>query len=109
MQAGQLRHRITIQQRAQTVVDGDQVTTWTDVWTCSAAIEPISGREYFSAASISADVSHRIRIRYTSAFAPLPNMQIVYGSRTFDIQTVMNVEERNHELHLMTKERVLNG
>jgi len=69
-----------------------------------ASIEPISGREYFSAQTTQADVTHRINLRYVAGVKP--KMRVKYGSRIFDILSVSNVDERNRELQLMCRESI---
>ncbi len=105
MNIGKLRHRVTIQQQAQTRDEyGGVVTTWqtfADRW---AAIEPLSGRELFAAQQLANTVSIRVRLRYLAGVTPA--MRVLYGTRTFSIQAVINVEERNEELQLLCEEVV---
>jgi len=105
IRAGELRHRVTIQQKSVTRnTFGEEIVTWQDVATVWAAIEPLRGREFFESQQVNAEVTTRIRIRYRPGITP--TMRVVYGSRIFDIQAVINVEERNRELHLMCREEV---
>jgi SPP1 family predicted phage head-tail adaptor len=97
------RHRVTLQQRA-TVVDNEGFATeqWQDWVTVWAAVEPIRGREYFAAAAVNAQNDVRIRIRYRPGVTP--DMRVVYGQRVFDIQSVIDVDERHREIQLMCRE-----
>ena len=105
MRIGKLRHRITIERVVETQdADGAVIETWSTYATIQASIEPISGREYFAAQSTQADVTHRIGIRYLSGI--VPKMRVKYGSRIFDILSVINVNERNRELQLMCRESI---
>lgn len=105
MKAGELRHRVRIQQLVTGRDDtGGFSETWADVATVWAAIEPIRGREYFEAQQVNAEVSHRIKCRYRSGI--LPVMRAVFGVRIFRIEAVINVDERNRELQLMCIEAV---
>jgi len=101
---GDLRHRITIQQPIEIRNEVGEViqSAWQDFTTVWAAIEPLRGREYFDAQQINAEVTSRIRIRYRPGIKP--KMRVVYGERIFDIQSVIDVEERHKEIHLMCKE-----
>lgn len=107
MRAGELRHRVTIQylppedQRARDPF-GSVIEEWIDYATVWAAVEPLSGREYFSAQQMNAEVTTNIRIRYLSGVTP--SMRVKWGERLYNIQSVINVRERNRELHLMCKE-----
>src|SRR5512143_2305375 len=71
MRIGKLRHRVTIEQVAETQdADGAGLETWSTYATVQASIEPISGREYFAAQSTQADVTHRIVLRYMAGIVP---------------------------------------
>lgn len=66
MQAGKLRHRVTIQKNTpvKDYDSGDWVDNWSDVATVWAAIEPLSAREFIAAQSTQSKVTARIVIRY---------------------------------------------
>jgi SPP1 family predicted phage head-tail adaptor len=83
---------------------GQQLDSWTEVGKEWVSIRPVTGREYFNASGERAEVTHRIRMVYGRTFAPKD--RIVYGSRIFDIKSVINIEERNRELELMVTEHV---
>jgi SPP1 family predicted phage head-tail adaptor len=102
---GKLRHRITIEQAAENQEpDGSVIEMWSIYATAQASIEPVSGREYFVAQSTQADLNHRISLRYVPGITP--KMRVNYGSRIFDILSVINVNERNRELQLMCRESI---
>ncbi len=108
MRAGQLRHKIKIQQKTTTKdSEGIPFETWTDFAAVWAAIEPLQGREFFSAQAVNAQVTTRIRIRYQAGISP--TMRVSYGTRVFDIQAVIDVEERHRELQLMCQEVIAGG
>jgi SPP1 family predicted phage head-tail adaptor len=69
-----------------------------------ASIEPISGREYFNASGERAEVTHQVLIRAGVAY--VPRDRIVYGSRIFNVRSVMNLEERGRHMRLMVTEHV---
>ena len=105
MEAGKLRHRVTIKQKSTTRdAAGGEVVAWTTFATVWGSVEPMRGQEYLEANRVGAQVDTRIRIRYASGV--LPSMQAVYGSHTYDILSVINVEERNIEMQLMCKEKL---
>jgi SPP1 family predicted phage head-tail adaptor len=102
---GRLRHRIAIEQVAETQdPDGSVIESWSTYAIAQASIEPISGREYFAAQTTQADVTHRISLRYLTGVTP--KMRVKYGSRIFDILSVINTRERSVELQLMCREFV---
>jgi SPP1 family predicted phage head-tail adaptor len=103
MRAGLMRHRITIEAPTETQgPDGSFVRTWNAFLSAWASIEPLTGREYFAAQREQADVSHRIRMRYMDGITH--KMRVSIGSRIFEIESVINVGERNCELILMCRE-----
>lgn len=103
MQAGKLRHRVTIQQ--PTVARNgfnEAVTTWSNVVTVWASVEPLSGREFFAAEHVQSEITHRVRLRYRSGI--VPTMRVVFGSRHLVIESVINYAERGTDLQLMCRE-----
>ena len=101
--AGRLDKRVTLQS-ATSARDGhgQPIATWTTVATVWAAVEPIRGREYFSAQQVSAETTHRVTIRWRSGVSP--QWRVVFGDRTFRIESVINPRERNERLELMCVE-----
>lgn len=107
MFAGLLRHRVTIQRYTTTQNDyGEEVETWADLASRWAAVEPLSGREYFDAQQVASDVSIRVRMRSDSVTDALTAMdRIIHKSRTLEIVSPpINVNERGREIHLMCRE-----
>lgn len=100
------RHKIVIQKYVEiadkygTPIGAD----WQDVMTVWASIEPLRGREYVEAQNTKAELTTRIRMRYRPGITP--GMRVVYQGRTFDIQSVINVNEQNYHLELMCIEKV---
>lgn len=104
---GKMRHRITFQQFSGTLDDfGDPLQAdddnWVDVATTWAAIDPISGREFYAAEQSQSEVSHKIRCRYRTGLDTA--MRITYGKRRFKIISLIDWEERHESLLLMCKE-----
>jgi SPP1 family predicted phage head-tail adaptor len=105
MKAGQLRHYITVQQVTETQdTFGQGIESWTTWKQVYAAVEPMVGREYFASAQTLSKVTHRIRIRHLSGLTT--KHRISWDGRIFDIESVINVMERERELVLMCVERV---
>ncbi len=103
MRAGRLRHRVTIQEKTVTQdTFGAEVITWSDVITLWAGVEPLRGREFDELRRTGAEVTTRIVTRYKSGV--LPEMRATYNSHTYDILSVINLEERDREVHLMCRE-----
>jgi SPP1 family predicted phage head-tail adaptor len=66
MQAGKLRHRVTIQRPVETKASfGEVRTTWETVWeNVPAAIENLRGNKFFAAQQINPNVTTEITIRH---------------------------------------------
>lgn len=106
MNAGELRHSITIEQAVETQDGyGAPAVTWTPFAAQRRAkVEPLSGREYFAAQAMQATIDTKITLRYLAGVTP--KMRVTYAGRVFDIDTPINVDERNRWLILMCTERV---
>ena len=103
-QRGAMRHRVKLQSSTLAAdAAGGNVQTWADVATIWAAITPLSGQESFTAQQFAAKVSHWVLIPYRSGVTA--QMRLLYGARAFNIQSVVNVDERNHVLKLLCEER----
>jgi len=103
MQAGSLRHRIEIQHRTEASDGiGGKTTTWTRYCYARAGIWPLKASEALEAMRLEHRITHRIRIRYISGIEA--SMRIKFGTRYFDIVSIINREERNKELDLMATE-----
>ncbi len=113
LRAGDLRRRITIQQRSASIdAVGGQSINWSDVATVWASIEPSGGRELMSAQKMSIDNPATITIRWQSSFADpkaVAAMRVTYGSRIFNIHSAVNQEERNRVLVLIASEGLNDG
>ncbi len=105
MHAGRLNRRITLQRKTgATDSYGAEIATWTDVATVWAAIEPLSGREFFASRQINAELTTRIVIRYLAGVVPA--MRIVHGAKLYDILSVIDPRDAHVELQLMCTEKV---
>ena len=99
MDIGRMKHRITFQ-----VQDLEQEETWNDILSTWANINPISGKEYYSAETINSDLTHKIRLRYRKGITP--DMRVIYNDRIFYIISVINEYEKNTMLQLMCRELI---
>jgi len=105
MEAGVLRNRITIQKKSVTRNSyGEEVITWVTHCQAWAQMEPLSGREFLEARQIQAEGMVRFTLRYQAGIEP--EMRVLFGTRTFNIQAVIHVEERGREIQLMCVEQL---
>jgi SPP1 family predicted phage head-tail adaptor len=108
MHAGTLRHRITLQTRTASADSfGQPIETWSTLATVWASVNPLRGREFFTARQEHTDIDHRIICRANADMTTVH--RVLWGSRIFDVQAVIRPEERPIELHLMAKERLGDG
>lgn len=90
MKAGELRHRVTIQEYVADRDDfGGEVKIWVDLATVWAAIEPAGGDEGFQTAADQnlARRQTKIRIRQRDGLDQA-KLRLVFGERIFDVQAV---------------------
>jgi SPP1 family predicted phage head-tail adaptor len=86
-------------------------TTWKDVEEVWAGIEPLSGREFFSAAQTQNETTVRIVIRYYHGLDVTWRVRDIGSSPelTYTIDAVINENVRNRMLMLMCKEGPQSG
>lgn len=108
MRPGKMRHRVALQRYTATQNShGEEAKTYTALDTVWASVEPLTGKELLSAQQTESSIDLRVRVRYSSTISTLrPKDRVVFGSRTFEILSVINPGERNAQLELMCKERV---
>lgn len=105
MRIGALRHKIAIKYLDPDAGEdeyGDPKPEWVTVYSPWASIEPLRGRELFTAQQAASEVTSRIRIRYREGITS--DMIVVHGGATYQILYIINPDVRNKELHLMVKE-----
>lgn len=103
MRAGQLRHRVEIQKpEEEQSASGEMEVTWhTSNWSW-ADIRPLSGREYFAAEQVNADITHEIIMRHDPTLTV--KHRIRHGLRVFELNAILNEGERDRMLRIMAKE-----
>ena len=103
MQSGKLRHRIELKSAAKTLDSyGQQTEVWTTYATVWAQIKPLAGRELETAKQISEKIDYEIRIRYNATVTS--EHRAYFGTRIFEITSVINIDERNKETLLYCTE-----
>lgn len=100
---GEMRHRITFQKPLETP-DGHKGHTvkWQDLITVWASVESLSGREYFYAHQIKAEVTHRVKTRYRTDITV--KMRIKHRERMLGIESIIDLKERRETLEILCKE-----
>lgn len=102
MKAGQLDQRVTVE-RNTTTTDGwgGVTTTWAPLFTCWAAVEPLTGREFLSAQAAQSEVTARIRMRYRPGVTAQD--RVIHEGTTYGIESLIDVRSQGRELVLMCK------
>lgn len=110
MRAGDLRHRVSLDNPDAPIADGDSgfTQTWTPltpprVW---VSIAPATERtlERVAAGTVTSMATHIIRGRFHPQVTT--KTRITFGTRLFSVTGVSNPEERNREMVLTAVERV---
>jgi len=105
LKAGTLRHYCQLHSPTETTDEYGAITetfaSYANVW---AEVIPLKGGEKEKAQQITADISVRIRIRYRSDV----NIEhrVIFGSRIYEINTIVNAEMRDAEIFLYCTELV---
>lgn len=108
MKAGDLRDLIQIEEKQETQSDsGEVIIEWVEVVQTYAAIEPISGREFFASQTIGSEVTTRIRIRYYPGIVTA--MRVNHEGILYNVLTVLDINNRHRELHLMCSSGLTEG
>jgi head-tail adaptor len=92
MQAGMLNHRITLSRPTKTNVDGEVQTTYADLGTYWALVQPQSGGESTSFTQSQAQRVYKVTLR-ANAVKPRPPDRITYKGRTLEVTAVLNDEQ----------------
>jgi len=103
MESGALDRRGTIQQETVSRgASGQPISSWSDVATVWFLMLNQSGREVVAQREVLAEMTHVLKIRYRPGVTA--KMRFVYGSRTFDILSVRDMNEGHVEMLLDCKE-----
>ena len=105
---GQLRHYITIQEETATARNDYNETTETwgtltdgQIW---ARVESLAGQELIEARQVHGNVSHKVTARWLDGVER--QMRVVHDGRVFNIESVLNVEERDWIMVIYATEAV---
>ena len=95
MEAGKLRHSITVQ-----VINADD--TWSDLVICQAQVNGLSGNEYWAASAEQAQNSVDFIIRFTATLAALvpQTTRILFRGDRYDVKSIDNFMYQNRSLKL---------
>ncbi|HUS95676.1 MAG TPA: phage head closure protein [Hyphomicrobiaceae bacterium] len=102
---GKFRYLVTIQKLDGTLdAAGQEVQSWVSHGQRYASIEPLSGRELYTARQFFADVTTQMTMRYLAGVTP--KMRVSYNSTVWNIRSAINIENANRELQILATEIV---
>ena len=103
MQTGKMTQQVTLRTNAQVSDGGGGYTqTPTDITGIWAWVEPLQGNEQLQAMQTGMKRPHRITMRYRAGMAA--TQTLLYGTRVFDIKSVIDPDEKHRELIVMADE-----
>lgn len=106
--SGRLNKRVTIQSAVSgspAINDfGEKNLVWTDLAEVWAAVEPLTGREFWAQQQVQSEITVRVKVRYRSDITT--GMRVVYNEAIYMIKSIIDPLEKHEELHLMTSEGV---
>lgn len=98
-----MNKRVKIQSAGRTSDGaGGATVAWTDVATVWAAVEPLTGKEPYIAQQLQGQVTHKVTVRYRTGITPA--QRVLYGTRVFDVEAVVDPKERHSVLILACEE-----
>lgn len=104
MDAGTLDKRIKFKGLVDVLTEYGTTEQETKVFlSCWARIEPARGREYWEAQKERTEKSYKITTRYHKGITP--SMTILYGSREFEIQNIVDPYENHSSLEIYCAEK----
>lgn len=90
------KDRITIQSPSETADSyGGRTVTWSDVVTCWAWIQPVSGRELFAQDATQSRITHKIVIRWQSGLNDIRNVsdyRVSFDGKLFGLKASLNLD-----------------
>ncbi len=82
--AGRMRHRVEVQKATETENEfGELQRTFATIFTRWAWIEPVKGKESENADQVTAELTHKIRMRNVAGITA--KHRIKFGTRIFEI------------------------
>lgn len=114
MRAGNLRHRVIIEREVDNGPDdvGERMISYEKVAEVWASVEPLRGREFVETRQEQHQRDTRVRMRRQKGMIITPDcMRLVWVDEMdkrhiYDIQDVINVNNRDREWRIMCKERL---
>lgn len=100
--SSQLNTVIAFQKKAVSGKGIDRAKKWEGFCQVWASIRPVSASEIIKSNREEMNITHRIKIRYMSGLSS--DMRIVFGTRKFDINSIININEASREIEILAVE-----
>ncbi|HBJ69987.1 MAG TPA: head-tail adaptor protein [Alcaligenes faecalis] len=110
MQAGRLRHRLSIQENrpGRDPDTGAVIPVWVELTAVRGSFEPLSARDFIAAAAAQTKLSARAVVRYRADIKE--KMRLVHSGKVFLIQGALPDKESGREyLTLLLSEDLSDG
>lgn len=106
MEAGKLKRPITIESPSTTQDSfGQPTNTWDTVCNTWAAISAVTSKEVYAlGAGFTAQVTHKVTVRYNPSLTIEAGYRILYRDRIFLVQTQSDPDEERVELDMYALE-----
>lgn len=105
--AGELCRRVAFLKREVTVKSGISTERWALAFSCWAKMEPLSGREYWSAAALNRENELRVTVRFRRDVDPAFRVQVM--DTVYDIKSIVNPGMRFVKLEILAASVVPDG
>lgn len=101
-----MRHTISVQTNTDSRdAYGGITNSWATTFTTRASINEVRGGERVGSGQTAADKFLKIVFRVDPSNPVSPQNRILFGSRVFDIESIVDFEERGHFYEAMVIER----
>lgn len=108
IRAGTMRHQVEIWGNIETVDSmGSPVLNLFKLKDARCSINPIVGTEMFVSEAIRNEITHKIGMRFTPDINLSPEYFLKFKGRLFDIVQVLNFNEKNVNVIILCKERLI--
>ena len=105
MNAGKLRHKITVTQTAKTLDQyGIETETTTTLRTCWAAVEHRNPSEKWAHGAIEPNITDLFTVRYSADITR--KMRVAYSGKVYDIEGVEDIRDEHKYLLIQAREVV---
>ena len=101
--SAQMNSLVTFQTKTITGKGIDRTEAWADSFKEWVFIRPISASEIIKSSREQMTTSHRIKMNYRTGIKAA--MRILSGSRVFEIESVINIDEADRVIEILATEK----